>query len=259
MNTTTIEPRLAKTIGIAASYGILALSSTAYAVQAGKGLEGLEQASAAGMAALPGIAALGALAAALSARSRRQIGAAALVGCGALGVQCINGTAYWESRDAGVQQAKANLAEAVKAEAKFQPTPSYPVKVRMASLVEEGGPKERRWIRAEKRRLAGELAVAEQSEAMKTSLKVRVTEAEGAVVKAKASAGFSVWAKTIVITMIEAMGPASMALSAKGRAAPNQPAPEAPRPTISAGAALARKRWDAKKLAKADPINGIPA
>lgn len=248
MNTMNIEPRIAKRFGIAASYGILALSSTAYAVQAGKGLEGLDQASAAGMAALPGIVALGALAAAVGSTRRRQIGAAALVGCGALTVQCINANAYWLSKDAGVQQAKANLAEARKVEARFIPTPAQPIRTQIRMTVETGGPKERRAIRAEKRELVAKLAAAEQSEAMKTSLQARVVEAEGAVVKATGTAGFTVWAKTLIITAIEALGPASMALSAKGRAVPNPSAPEAPRP-VSAGAALARRRWDKVKPA----------
>jgi len=244
-----IEPRLAKSIGIAASYGILVLSSTAYAVQAGKGLEGLDQASAAGMAALPGLVAMGAMASAVSATRRRQGAAALLVGMGALGVQGINSQSYWLGKDAGVQQAKANLADAVKAEAKFQPMPSQPIRVQVGSMVVEGGPQERRWIRAERRRLQGELAKAEASEAMKTSLQVRVTEAQQAVKTAEAASGFTVWAKTAIITMIEAIGPAACALSAKGKLAPNQPAPEAPRPVISAGAALARKRWDKVKPA----------
>ncbi len=252
MNTTTIEPRLAKSIGIAASYSILVLSSTAYAVQAGKGLEGLDQASAAGMAALPGVVALGALAAALSASRRRQIGAAALVGVGALSVQCINANAYWLSRDAGVQQAKANLAEAVKAEAKFQPTPSQPIRMQIRMTVEEGGPKERRAIRAEKRELVAKLAAAEQSEAMKTSLKVRVVEAEGEVAKATKAAGFTVWMKTIVLTMIEAVGPGAMALSARGKSIP-APTP-APQSDVRPGALLARRRWDKRTV-----INEIPA
>lgn len=244
-----IEPRLAKSLGIIASYGILVLSSTAYAVQAGKGLEGLDQASASGMAALPGVVALGALAAALSASRRRQVGAAALVGIGALSVQCINANAYWLSRDAGVQQAKANLAEAQKVEAKFQPTPSQPIRMQIRYTVETGGPKERRAIRAEKRELVAKLAAAEQSEAMKTSLKARVVEAEGEVVKATQAAGFTVWMKTIVLTMVEAIGPGAMALSAKARLQ-QQPAPQpTPRPTLSAGAALARKRWDKVKPA----------
>ena len=261
MKTMNIEPHFAKGLGIAASYGILVLSSTAYAVQAGKGLEGLDQASASGMAALPGVVALGALAAALSASRRRQIGAAALVGCGALAVQCINANAYWLSRDAGVQQAKANVAEARKVEAKFQPTPSQPIRMQIRYTVETGGPKERRAIRAEKRELVAKLAAAEQSEAMKTSLKARVVEAEGEVVKATQAAGFTVWAKTLIITAIEALGPASMALSAKGRLQP-QPQPQpAPKP-VNPASNLAHMGWSGERgqkrreaLRKAKPLN----
>ena len=263
MKTMNIEPHFAKGLGIAASYGILVLSSTAYAVQAGKGLEGLDQASASGMAALPGVVALGALAAALSASRRRQIAAAALVGCGALGVQCINANAYWLSKDAEVQQAKANVAEARKVEAKFQPTPSQPIRMQVRMTVETGGPKERRAIRAEKRELVAKLAAAEQSEAMKTSLKARVVEAEGEVVKATQAAGFTVWAKTLIITAIEALGPGAMALSATAKSAPApQPQPQpAPKP-VNPASNLAHMGWSGERgqkrreaLRKAKPLN----
>lgn len=257
MTENIVEPRIAKRIGLAASFGVLALSSVAYATQAAKGSDGLmDQISAGGMASLPGLVALGALAAAAHTSRRRQGVTALAVGVGALGIQCINGSAYWESRDAGVIQAKAQLSEARKVEARFEPIPSQPIKVRMSALVEEGGPRERRWIRQERRRLAGELAEAQQSEAMKTSLRAHVVAAEGELAAAKGAAGFVTWAKTFVFTMIEAAGPAAMALSAKGREAPApkpQPAP------VNPASGLANIRWAKRReeLAKQKALNEL--
>lgn len=250
------EARISKRIGLGASYGVLAIASAGYGLWASQTGDTLaDQIAAGGMMALPGIIAMGALASAMTARNR-QLAIAVSVGAGALVLQGFNSFGYWQAHDANVVQAKAQLSEARKVEARFAPTPSQPIKTRISMLVEEGGPKERRWIRQERRRLAGELAEAQQSEAMHSGLKARVTEAEGALKSATAASIVTTAVKTVVFTFIEAAGPAAMALSAIGKEAPAKPA-QAPQP--SPASLLARRRWDAQKLAKADPLNGIPA
>ena len=254
MNENITEARISKRIGLGASYGVLAIASVGYGLWASQTGDTLaDKIAAGGMMALPGIIAMGALASAMTARNR-QLAVAVGVGAGALILQGFNSFGYWQAHDANVVQAKAQLSEARKVEARFAPTPSQPIKTRISMLVEEGGPKERRWIRQERRRLAGELAEAQQSETMHSGLKARVTEAEGALAGATAASIVTTAVKTVVFTFIEAAGPAAMALSAAAKSAPApQPQPQpAQRPTLSAGAALARKRWD-----KAKPANEL--
>lgn len=246
-----VEPRIAKRLGLGASFGVLALASVAYGTQASRGADGLfDQVSAFGMSALPGIIAMGAMAAFVTSGSRRQGALALAVGTGALAVQTWNGASYWESKDARVMASKASLANAEQALRVHQVTPSDPIRDQVEGLEEEGGPVERRKIRAQRRELRAELAKAEATEIAHTQLRVRVEEAKQEVSQATSNAQPFVWARSFVLTAIEALGPAACALSAKGRLQP-QPQPQpAPQP-LSAGAMLARRRWDAKKATHA--------
>lgn len=247
------EARMSKRIGLGAVYGTLGLSSVAYATNAANQVSGaLEKVSAAGMASLPAFVAMGAIAALVSTRSLRQGLVAGTVAAGGIGLQGVNSLAYWEAVDSGVSHAKTKLAEAEKANARFEATPSAPIQARLNSMKVEGGPVERRQTRAEKRRLAGDLAEARQSEFKKLSLQARVEEASQAVSTAKGAAQGNAWMRTALVTAIETLGAGAMALSAKARLQP-QPQPQpSQRPTLSAGAALARKRWD-----KARPANEL--
>lgn len=245
MNENITNPYVSKSIGLGAVYGTLGLSSLAYATHAANQVTGdLEKFSAGGMACLPAFVAMGAIAALVSTRSLQQGLVAGVVAVGGIGLQGVNSLAYWESVDSGVSHAKTKLADAEKVNARFEATPSAPIQARLNSMKVEGGPVERRMIRAEKRRLAGEVALAQQSEFKKLSLQARVEDASKAVSTAKATAQGNAWMRTALVTAIETLGAGAMALSAKGRLQP-QPQPQPiQRPTLSAGAALARKRWD---------------
>jgi hypothetical protein len=262
MKTMIVEPRIAKRLGLGASFGVLALASVAYGTQAARGADGLfDQASAFGMSALPGIIAMGAMASLVSSGSRRQGALALAVGTGALAVQTWNGASYWESKDAHVMSSKAGLANAEQALRVHQVTPSDPIRAQVEGLVEEGGPKERRAIREQRRQLRAEVAKAEATEIAHTGLKVRVQEAAADVAAATANAQPFVWARSFVLTAIEALGPAACALSAKGRLQP-QPQPQpAPKP-VNPASNLAHMGWSGERgqkrreaLRKAKPLN----
>lgn len=260
MNTIT-EARVSKRIGLGAVYGTVGLSALAYGTHAASQVTGgLEKFSAAGMASLPTLVAMGAIAALVSTRSLRQGLIAGTVAAGGIGLQGVNSLAYWESVDSGVSHAKTKLAEAEKANARFEPTPSAPIQARLNSMKVEGGPVERRMIRAEKRRLAGEVAEARQSEFKKLSLQVRVEEASKAVSTAKEAAQGNAWMRTALVTAIETLGAGAMALSAKGKLAPNQPAPEAPKP-VNPASLMAHRMHEKRReaLAQQKALNELPA
>ncbi len=251
MQDNLIEPRIVKRLGLTASFGVLAFASIAYGQQAADAVNGTyAKISAFGMSSLPGVIAMAALASFVSASNRRQGAMAIAVGAGALGIQCANGASYWTAADAKVMASKAGLANAEQALRVHQVTPSDPIRAQVEGLEEEGGPVERRKIRAQRRELRAELAKAEATEIAHTQLRVRVEEAKQEVSQATSNAQPFVWARSFVLTAIEALGPAACALSAKGRLQP-QPQPQpAPQP-LSAGAMLARRRWDAKKATHA--------
>lgn len=256
------EPRNVKRLGMAASFGVLAFASIAYGQQAADAVNGTyAKFSAFGMSSLPGLIAMGALASFVAASNRRQGALALAVGAGALGVQCANGVSYWTAADAHVMSSKAGLANAEQALRNHQVTPSDPIRAQVEGLVEEGGPKERRAIREQRRQLRAEVAKAEATEIAHTGLKVRVQEAAADVAAATSNAQPFVWARSFVLTAIEALGPASMALSAKGRLQP-QPQPQpAPKP-VNPASNLAHMGWSGERgqkrreaLRKAKPLN----
>lgn len=241
------EARVSKSIGLGAVYGTLGLSSLAYATHAANQVTGvLEKTSAAGMASLPAFVAMGAIAALVSTRSLRQGLVAGAVAVGGIGLQGVNSLAYWESVDSGVSHAKAKLAEAEKANARFEATPSAPIQARINSMKVEGGPLERRKVREQKRNLQGALADAQQSEFKKLSLQARVEEATKAVSTAKATAQGNAWMRTVLVTAVETLGVGAMALSAKGRLQP-QPQPQpAPQP-VNPASNLAHMGWSGER------------
>ena len=253
MQDNLIEPRIVKRLGLTASFGVLAFASIAYGQQAADAVNGTyAKISAFGMSSLPGVIAMAALASFVSASNRRQGAMALAVGAGALGIQCANGASYWTAADARVMASKASLANAEQALRVHQVTPSDPIRAQVEGLVEEGGPVERRKIRAQRRELRAELAKAEATEIAHTQLRVRVEAAKQEVSQATSTAQPFVWARSFVLTAIEALGPGAMALSAAGKGVP-APAP-APQSDVRPGALLARRRWDKRTV-----INEIPA